>query len=214
MARARPRSLDEIKRAVAARRKTIESWGLSLDELITLIAENPHVYSPVSGFHAEYKCRQLHLERDEISDVIKPSGYDRKEKGDFVFTYRDELIRLEVKSLDGPSVLQRAGDDSWQGTFQCNASDAREVALPNGHRVSTNCIVAGGWDVIAVNLYDFGRKWRFAFARQADLPRASEHYNKEDRKYLLASVMTIALPLPKPFTFDFTSVLDAIVALR
>ncbi len=213
MPRNAPRSAEEIQAAIQERLETIRSWGLTKEDLETLIAENPHVYSPVSGFHAEYKCRQLCLNIPEISDISRPSGYDKKEKGDFVFSYRGEVLRLEVKSLDGPKVV-RNDNDRWQGTFQCNASDARAVELPNGHTVTTNCIVAGGWDVLAVNLYDFGRQWRFAFAKQSDLPRASTQYPDVDRKHLLASSMSIELPLSAPFRDNLKSVLDEIIRTR
>lgn len=213
MARKPRRTDEEVLAAIEKRRRTIKSWGLSLDDLVTMIAENPHVYSPISGFLGEYKCRQLHLTRPEITEIIRPSGYDKANKGDFVFFYRDESIRLEVKSLDGPKVSD-LGSGRWKGPFQCNASDARAVTLPNGHTVVTNCIVAGGWDVLAVNLYDFGGEWRFAFARQDDLPRASSKYTSKDRPFMLATSMTITLPLAPPYTMDLLALLDTIVTDR
>jgi len=213
MARRQPPTIEEIQAAVQKRLQKIKSWSLSLDDLVMMVAENPHLYSPMSGFLAEYKCRQLHLTRPEITGLVRPSGYDKANKGDFMFTYKDQPIRLEVKSLDGPRVVH-LGDDRWEGTFQCNASDARKVTLANGHTVSTNCIVAGGWDVLAVNLYDFGGQWRFAFAPQSALFRASDQYAPADRPYLLASSMKITLPLGKPYTADLLALLDAIVRER
>lgn len=204
---ARNRTQEELLQGVEERRRAIRSWGLSLEEMETLIAENPHVYSPVFGFHAEYKCRQLCFTNPNITDVIRPTGYDRREKGDFAFLFRGRRVRLEVKSLDFPSVVH-LGEDRWSGSFQCNASDAREVRLPNGRRVSTNCIVAGEWDILAVNLYDFGRQWRFAFARQAHLPRASSAYSEEDRPHLLASTMKITWPPESPFTACLDDLLE------
>ena len=214
MAKRKPRTIEEIREAIAARHATVKSWGLSLNDLEAMIAENPHVYAPISGFHAEYKCRQLHLTTNaKISQGMRPSGYDKAQKGDFAFLYKNEPIRIEVKSLDGPRV-RHLGADRWTGTFQCNASDARAVTLPNGHQVHTNCIVSGGWDVLAVNLYAFGNQWRFAFARQRDLPRASKKYKEEDRQYLLASSMSISLPLTKPYTDNLDTLLDEIVRER
>lgn len=207
----RPKTPEEIKSAVERRLQTIRRWKLSLSDFESLVAENPHVYAPMSGFLAEYQCRERHLKRPEITKLARPSGYDKNEKGDFTFIYKEQLVRLEVKSLDGPRVEQQ-GAECWTGTFQCNASDKRSVLLPNGHKVETNCIVAGGWDVLAVNLFSFGDKWRFAFARQCDLPRASELYKAADRKHLLASSMRINWPLTKPFTNDLVSLLDTIVA--
>lgn len=202
-----------MKAAAAKRLKTIQSWALTKEDYENLIAENPHVYSPVSGFHAEYKCRQFYLDDERISNIIKPTGYDKKEKGDFVFTYRGKIVRLEVKSLDGPRVVS-LGKDKWKGTFQCNASDARAVTLPNGNEVQTNCIVTGGWDVLAVNTYDFGGNWRFAFALQDDLPRASSLYSSEDRQFLLASSMTIEYPFSEPYSGDLYAKLDSFLHHR
>jgi hypothetical protein len=213
MPQKKQRSPEEIRSAIEERRRTIHSWGLSADDFEFIIAENAHVYSPFSGFVAEYNLKRMHLSDPEIMDLSRPSGYNKDEKGDFSFTYRGQPIRLEVKSLDGPRVNDLGGD-RWEGTFQCNASDARKVTLPNGHTVATNCIVAGGWDVLAVNLYSFGGSWRFAFARQQDLPRASDKYAAKDRAYLLASSMKIALPLAAPYTENLPALLDAIVKER
>jgi hypothetical protein len=208
-----PESSEREPSAAEVRRRTIEEWGLDYQTLVTLIAENPHVYSPVAGFFAEYKCRQLYLDRPEITDIVKPSGYEQQAKGDFVFRYKGEEFRIEVKCLDGPSVRRGPGD-GWRGTFQCNASTARDVPLPNGRIIHTNCVVVGGWDVLAVSLYDFDRKWRFAFARQDELPRGSDHYAMEDRQFLLPSAMKVTWPLETPFTENLLEVLDAVLATR
>jgi hypothetical protein len=101
-----PPSSEKILAAIEERRRIIQSWNLGPDDLVNIIAENPHVYSPTVGFLAEYNCRKFHLaSQDEVTDIRRPGGYDKKDKGDFCFVYKQEPIRLEVKSLDGPKVV-------------------------------------------------------------------------------------------------------------
>lgn len=192
-------------------RNYLREWDLSAEEINEIIAENPPVLSTISGFVAEYKLKKLVLQDSRISDLTRPRSHDRKSKGDFRFTYRDRSFTLEVKSLDSRKV--RKLDSGFRGTFQCNASDAREVVLPNGERLTTNCLVVGEFDVLAVSLFAFERAWKFAFARNSDLPRSTwSKYTPTQRQFLLKSSMTITWPLAAPYHADLFIVLDAILA--
>lgn len=166
------------------------------------------------GFVAEYKVKRDWLMKPEIVDLTRPRSHDRKAKGDFKFQYRGESITLEVKCLDTPKVK---GDEAngFSGTFQCNASDTTKVILPDGSSVITNCLVVGGFDVLAVCLHAFGNRWRYAFAMNEELPRTTWHkYTPEQQRYLLKSAMRITWPLTPPFTEDMFSVLNRVVAKR
>ncbi len=191
-------------------RNYLLEWELTPEEINEIIAENPPVLSILSGFIAEYKLRKLWLHDGRISALSRPRSHDRKSKGDFKFTYRRHSFTLEVKSLDVPKV--RKDEGGLRGTFQCNASDSREVQLPNGERLKTNCLVAGEFDVVGVSLFAFERRWRFAFARNCDLPRSTwRKYTESQRKHLLKSAMPISWPLESPYRDDLFSVLDSIL---
>lgn len=191
-------------------RNYLREWNLTSDEINEIIAENPPVLSTLSGFVAEYKLKKLYLQDKRITDLMRPRSHDRKSKGDFRFNYRERLFTLEVKSLDVPKV--RVEENGFRGTFQCNASDSRLVRLPNGEELTTNCLVVGEFDVLAVSLFAFERKWNFAFARNDDLPRSTwAKYTPTQRQYLLKSSMTITWPLEAPYQDDLFSVLDTIL---
>jgi len=189
------------------------AWDVTLAELNEIINENPNLYGPLYGYVAEYKLRNLWLNRPEITDLRRPRAHDKKDKGDFIFRYKGEEIRLEVKSLDSPKV--RKEGSIFHGTFQCNGSDAREITLPNGQRVKTNCLATGQFDVLAVSLFGFERRWKFAFALNRDLPRSTfSKYTPEQRQYLLKSSMQVSWPLSAPFVEEPFVLLDAIVRER
>ena len=82
--------------------------------------------------------------------------------------YQGTPIAVQVKSLQTNSV--RRTDKGYVGSFQCDASDKRPVRLPNGDVLQTTCLAVGGFDLVAVNLFEFGQQWRFAFAKNADPP--------------------------------------------
>jgi len=50
----------------------LADWGVTREELNAIIADNPPVYSTLSGFVAEYKLRKMWLERPEIANLARP----------------------------------------------------------------------------------------------------------------------------------------------
>jgi hypothetical protein len=191
----------------------LAEWGLTPQELAEIIAENPSMRGLMFGFVAEYKLKKICLSREGICGLVRPRSHDRTQKGDFRFDYKGVDVRVEVKCLDTPKV--RYSEGVYTGTFQCNASDTTEVTLPNGRKVTTNCLVVGGFDVLAVCLFAFGNVWRFAFALNSELPRTTwRGYTAVQQKYLLKSAMQISLPLEPPYVDDLFTVLDRLVAER
>jgi len=186
-------------------------WGISAQELAEIVSENPSMRGLMFGFVAEYKFKKLWLTKEGISNVTRPRSHDRTQKCDFRFEYKGQDIRVEVKCLDTPKV--KYDGKVYTGTFQCNASDTTEVALPNGRKVTTNCLVIGGFDVLAVCLFAFGNIWRFAFALNEELPRTTwRGYTAAQQRYLLKSAMHISWPLQPPYVDDLFPLLDGLVA--
>jgi len=191
----------------------LKAWNLTRVELSEIVAENPSMRGLMFGFVAEYKLRKMWLGRQGISNLTRPRSHDRTQKCDFRFEYKRRGIRLEVKCLDTPKV--KPVGKGYEGTFQCNASDKTDVTLPNGETVSTNCLVVGGFDVLAICLFAFGNTWRFAFALDDDLPRTTwRKYTESQQRYLLKSAMPISWPLEPPYVDDLFIVLDRLVAER
>jgi len=190
----------------------LASWSITAKELAEIVSENPAMRGLMFGFVAEYKLKKEWLLRPGITNVTRPRSHDRTQKCDFRFEYRGMEIKLEVKCLDTPKV-RLLEDGTYRGTFQCNASDTTEVTLPNGRKVTTNCLVVGGFDVLAVCLFAFGNRWRFAFALNEDLPRTTwKDYTPAQQKYLLKSAMQISWPLEAPYVDDLFAVLNRLVA--
>jgi hypothetical protein len=130
------------------------------------------------------------------------------------FTYQGVTMQIEVKSIQTNSVKRLSGS-TFQGIFQCDASDRRLVRLPNGESVQTTCLLVGEFDLVAVSLFQFLGEWVFAFAKNADLPRASNRYPETIRPYLLASYrLQITWPLQAPFQADPFPLLAEIVLSR
>ena len=122
------------------------------------------------------------------------------------------LVCAEVKSLQTNSV-ESSGPDEWTGGFQCDASDRRTVRFEDGSTLETTLLLRGEFDVLAVNCFAFGDQWRFAFARNKDLPQARyAKYTAAQRERLIASLISITWPPKPPFTEDLLSVLDRVLA--
>ena len=190
----------------------LEQWGVTLDEINDILAERPSVRGILLGFIAEYKLAQIWFSNDpRVDSLERYKNHDRTRAGDLGFRYKGVLVSVQVKSLQSSSVLKTK--NGYKGTFQCDASDRRLVRLPNGESVETTCLLVGGFDLLAVNLFEFGQEWRFAFAKNSDLPRTtSSKYTPEQRKFLLATSVRITWPLQPPFYEDPFTVLDIIAA--
>lgn len=191
----------------------LDRWQISAEELTKIVNDNPSLRGFIFGYVSEYKARTYFDGHTGIENLMKYDDHDRTSKGDISFRYKGREFRIEAKSLQTNSVIQ-VGDDEWSGKFQCDASDRREILLPNGHTVNTTCLAVGEFDIVAVSLYAFGDQWRFAFAKNSDLPHPgarSRNVAVEDREYLIKTLIDISWPLQPPFTTDIYSLLDEMV---
>ena len=194
----------------------LDRWGISVDELDEVIKANPSMYGLMLGYIAEHKLQRMLESNRRITGIVKPDDHDRtagSNKADLVITYHDVDVRVQVKSLQTTLVKEMIPGEMYVGRFQCDASDRREIELPNGERVNTTCLKVGDFDLLAVNLFEFGQKWRFVFAHNADLPRSTyRKYSPEARGYLLASTMRVSWPPAEPYQATYDALLDRIVA--
>ena len=191
-------------------RTILEEWQISAEELTKIVRDNPSLRGFLFGYVSEYKARAYFENHDGIDHIRKYDDHDRTSKGDISFYYKGREFRIEAKSLQTNSV-SKIGEDQWSGKFQCDASDRRKIILPNGHKVDTTCLLVGEFDIVAVSLYAFGGQWRFAFAKNQDLPRPgsrSRNIHPEDREFLIKTLIDITWPLKAPFTTDVYALLD------
>lgn len=191
----------------------LEKWQISAEELTKIVDENPSLRGFMFGYVSEYKARTYFDGHENIEKLMKYDDHDRSSKGDISFIYKRKEFKIEAKSLQTNSVI-RTGDSSWTGKFQCDASDRREILLPNGHTVNTTCLAVGEFDIVAVSLYAFGDEWKFAFAKNSDLPypgARSRNVAEADREYLIKTLIDITWPLQPPFTTDVYALLDSML---
>jgi len=187
----------------------LERWKLTAEALDEVISANPSLRGFMFGYVSEYKLKKMWFSDERISNLIKYDNHDRTRKGDLSFIYNGVQMNVEVKSLQTRSI-RKAGSE-YIGKFQCDASDRRQVALPNRQKIETTCLVVGDFDLLAVNLFEFEQEWRFAFAKNKDLPRSrSSKYTPRQQKYLLATLMEITWPLKPPFQPEPFQLLDEI----
>lgn len=191
----------------------LERWGLTLEELTEVIDGNPSLRGFMIGYVGEFKLRKTILADKRISHVHKYDDHDRTHKNDVAVSYKGHEFTFEVKSLQTNSI--RKVGEVYSGDFQCDASDKRPVRLPNGETIQTTCLLVGGFDLVAVNLFAFREQWDFAFALNRDLPRSkSKKYTPRQQKYLLATSVKITWPLQAPFVADPFALLDELIAER
>ena len=165
-------------------RNILEKWALTQEELAEIIEANPSMRGLIFGYVAEYKVRKMWFSDERVEHVRKYDDHDREKKGDLALTYKGVEFTVEVKSLQTATVKKE--DDTYTALFQCDASDRRTVILPTGETLQTTCLLVGGFDLLAVCIFHFGDAWRFAFAKNVDLPRSEyRRYTPQQRQHLL-----------------------------
>ena len=155
-----------------SRSKEFESrWKLSADDLSALVDDNPSLRSFVMGYAAELKLRQEHFQSSKITGATKADDHDRMNKGDLTFVYKNKRVVIEVKSLQTNSCRWDSGLQQIQVEYQCDASDRRQIVFADGTVHETTNLLAGEFDMIAVNLFPLLGRWEFLFASQDQLSR-------------------------------------------
>lgn len=193
----------------------LKRWGITEQELTELVDQNPSLRGIFLGYVAEKKFHDAFLNDPNITDAAKDDDHDRKRKGDRRIIYKGESFIIEVKSLQTNLVKNLGGGDKWLGKSQVDASDSREVTFPDKSKLKTTCLLRGEFDLLAVNCFAFGEKWRFAFALNDELPQNTYiKYSAYQRKYLLPTLITIDWPLQKPFSDNPFELLDKLVQKR
>ena len=179
----------------------LDDWGITAEDLNAVLSERPSVRGILIGFLAEYKLQRTVFSDARIHRLIRYDDHDRSRPADFSFEYQGQVITVEVKSLQTRSV--RSNNGGFTGRCQVDASDKRTVTLPDGSELETTCLLAGGFDILAVNLFEFGHQWRFGFVRNENLPRSRyRKYTDYQRKHLLATSVPLTWPLEPPFYSD------------
>lgn len=199
----------------------LDKLSITLEELDAVLEENPSLRGTIIGYLGEIKLRGLLSENEQITVLPKPDDHDRSQKYDLPIEYKGHTFKIEVKSLQTNSIKvpHKRKDIDFQATVQCDASDCRSIVLPNGKTVTTTCLLYGDFDILAVNMYMFNKKWEFAFALNEKLPHTGKGSKKHPipkncQNYLMKTSFSITYPIEGFFTSDICSLMDYLIEKR
>ena len=86
------------------------------------------------------------------------------------------------------------------------------MTLSSGKKLNTTLLKRGEFDILAVNCFGFGGKWKFLFAKNIDLPSSTfKKYEESDRNELIASLITVEFPVKPPFYENLKDLLDLMI---
>lgn len=189
----------------------LNRWGITESQLTELVDNNPSLRGMMLGYVAELKFHEQFLDHPRISEATKDDDHDRSRKGDRRILYDGVPLVIEVKSLQTATV-KRLGTDKWHGKSQVDGSDRRMIQFTDGSELNTTLLRRGDFDLLAVNCFAFGDKWRFVFAKNSDLPTSSfRRYTEAQQKQLIASLIPVSWPPAPPFSEDPFPLLDNLV---
>jgi len=203
---------EPIEIETGPRETILERLSLSVEDLTEMVENNPSLRGMLVGYAAERKLKELWF-HEPLYWTEKPNDHDRRKKGDTSVWYDGYLFSVECKSLQSNSVRRK--NEVLVAKFQCDASDRRDIKLSDGSTLTTVCLLAGEFDLVAVNCFAFEQEWNFQFAANADLPRTNHlAYPELARPQLLATLMPVTWPPAAPYSAEPYSVLDRLVAER
>ncbi len=186
-------------------------WGITEGTLTSLVDQNPSLRGMMLGYVAETKFQEMFLDCPAVTASYKDDDHDRKRKGDRRIVYKGRTLAIEVKSLQTASI-RLLGDDRWEGRAQVDGSDRRKIRFHDGTELETTLLRKGDFDLLAVNCFGFGKKWRFSFIKNEDLPSSTfRRYTEDQRRQLIASLVPVTWPPKPPFSKDPFQLLDELV---
>lgn len=189
-----------------------QRWEITEEDLTELVDQNPSLRGMLLGYVAEKKFHDAFLNHPSVTQASKDDDHDRTKKGDRRIIYKGKILIVEVKSLQ-TAMVKKIGDDEWEGKSQVDGSDRRIIKFPDHTELNTTLLLKGEFDLLAVNCFAFGGKWRFAFAKNKDLPTSNfKKYTEEQRKQLIASLVPVTWPPKPPFTDNPFKLLDELVS--
>ena len=158
----------------------------------------------------------IELVDGRVLPLVDKREVGRKPSPGFTKSGKPKLGGILYKYQENCEVLllteEQRQEAKYRGSFQCDASDKREITLKNGEKVTTTLLQIGEFDVIAAGIFSFRNKWEFAFALNEDLPRSTTY--GENSSQLISSLVGITLPLEAPFTSDPIEVFEKVIQKR
>ena len=190
----------------------LRDWEISSKQISSLINQNPSLRGMLLGYVAELKLKELIALLPEISYTYKFDDHNRKKKSDLYIVYRGKAFEVEAKSLQTNSIKFDEETQIWTAKTQVDASDRRDVLLSSGKKLNTTLLKRGEFDILAVNCFGFGGAWKFLFAKNSDLPSSTfKGYEAAEKKELIASLISVSLPVQPPFYESLKELLDSMV---
>jgi len=191
----------------------LDRWGISAALLTRLVDDNPSLRGMLLGYVAEHKLSELLAANADVSSSMKYDDHDRTNKGDRVIEYKGRRFVIESKSLQTNTVREK--DGILIGKAQVDASDRRTVTFGDGSRRDTTLLLYGDFDVLAVNCFAFRNEWRWLYCKNSDLPCSTyRKYTLEQRRQLIASLVTVSSPPRTPFSENLFDVLEDLIKSR
>lgn len=190
----------------------LRDWDISSGQISSLINQNPSLRGMLLGYVAELKLKELITALPDVSYTYKFDDHDRKKKSDLYIIYRGKAFDVESKSLQTNTIKFDEASGTWTAKTQVDASDRRDIILSSGKILNTTLLKRGEFDILAVNCFGFGGKWKFLFAKNSELPPSTfKKYSKEERQELIASLVSISFPVKPPFYEHLKDLLDSMI---
>lgn len=177
--------------------------GVSLSDIQMLMEENSSLRGYLQGYLAELMLRRKLMSVEGVTRVEKIPDRD-EEKGDLRISYRDKIIRMEVKSIATNSVKTDVLNETWQGMVLVKNTDKRMLELDGLGQITSTNIIKGEFDILAICCFAVRGNWDFMFIESRFLPEPDFLPGLVQTKFSINPMLTPGL------TYDPVKVLEAV----
>ncbi len=215
VAKAPSRKLDRNDaEAIAAKARVLTMIdAIEPEQLVASIKRAPSLRGMILGYIAEQMFEthvplRYHLILAE--HIMGHDDHDRtSNKSDRTITHNGLRFGIQLKSIQTNSIARNLATKILEADIQNDASDRRDIQLPDGRLVNTTCYQRGEYDILAVPLFPFTGTWDFAYKSNQDCGSSSStKYDEYEQGFLLSTLERISWPLSEDW---HTNLMDLLV---
>lgn len=168
--------------------------------LVASIKRAPSLRGMILGYIAEQMFEAHVPERYHLilaEHIASHDDHDRTaNKSDRTIAYSGRAYGVQLKSIQTNSIARNVNSGLIEACVQNDASDRRDVILPDCRIINTTCYLRGEYDILAVPLFPFTGTWEFAYKRNEDCAATSSRkYDEYAQTFLLSTLERITWPL-------------------
>ncbi len=166
--------------------------GFSLQDVQSLVDDNPYLRGYLQGYLAEARLRTLVESLPGVESVAKiPDASSAK--GDLEVVFRGCQLSIESKSLSTGVLRKDVLNEAWEASVLCKNTDKREVYVEGLGDIRSVNLRKGEFDILSICTYPVTGRWEFVFLPNRFLPEPEDKPGFIKSRFTINTATTVGL---------------------